>query len=278
MVYKWYYETHDRLHMILVPRDWLLELVPDCRPFSPAILIQSAIAGATTPDRCLQYGALISALKESEHQHSTADLKVMKAKHTSMSKGKMRKWNSALKRKTDAAAAQVTEAVNVAANEATRGKPKRRGGKRGKVHRMVHASPASITGFINTHKPAFRSANAKKAVWCVAEADLETMDTADPSTPEAAKYQEWTSVCARSHALAKSPLKKGKIYLYKIDRAHTSVKAWHRAGVCGKKGRQRPMYYSRTKVNLAHSVLTEVWQYSRSQTNSSFEKTTWNKE
>lgn len=206
----------------------------------------------------------------------------MKAKHENMSKGKMREWNSALKRKTDAAAAQVTEAVNVAANEATRGKPKRRGGKRGKpgkVHRMVHASPKPITGFIKTHKPAFRSANAKKAVWCVAEADLKTMDTADPSTPEAAKYQEWASECARSHALAKSPLKKGKIYLYKIDRSHSSVKAWHRGGgVCGKKGRQRPMYYSKTKVDLAHSVLTEVWQYERSQTDSKFERTTWNKE
>lgn len=290
---NWYYETpatdsrerkgtHERLHMMDVRRGWVLELVPGCRPFSPGSIINMAIAGATKPMRCLQYVALISALEESEHQHSTADLKVMKAKHENMSKGKMREWNSALKRKTDAAAAQVTEAVNVAANEATRGKPKRRGGKRGKpgkVHRMVHASPKPITGFIKTHKPAFRSANAKKAVWCVAEADLKTMDTADPSTPEAAKYQEWASECARSHALAKSPLKKGKIYLYKIDRSHSSVKAWHRGGgVCGKKGRQRPMYYSKTKVDLAHSVLTEVWQYERSQTNSKFERTTWNKE
>ena len=284
---KWYYDTHDHrlltVQAISVQQHGLIELVPGCRPFNPGSHINLAIAGATMPSRCVQYDALILALKESEHQHSTADLKVMKAKHTNMSKGKMRKWNSALKRKTDAAAAQVrnqvTETVNVAANAAKRGKPKRRGGKRGKVHRMIHASPAPITGFINTHLPAHRSAKAKKAVWCVAEADLETMDTADPSTPEAAKYQEWASECARSHALTKSPLKKGKIYLYKIDRSHSSVKVWHRGGgLCGKKGRRRPMYFSRKKVNLAHSVLTEVWQYERPQTNSSFEKTTWNKE
>ena len=257
--------------------------VPGRQPFNLCEHYRRAVVGAHDAARVGVFKSFIATVKETKKKVPWAIAKAKQLESRTSSamesedrnvKKKMGAWSAASKQN---ATQQVNKAVSLTNRKEN--KAEQDASKKSSGFALFHATTIDIS---KEPKPDYLL--PKKAegmmtgagVWAVAPASIEVMQTKRATSRKSKKQARWASKAARSHALKKSKGLKGRVFLYKINFGHSSVKKWNRTGgMVGSGDQKRPMMFCRTKISIKRDIVKETWRFTRPKLSSTFDNTHW---
>ena len=253
------------------------------QPFNLFVHYQRVVKGALDATYVAWCKSFITTVKETKKKVPWAIAKAkelesktrsaMKSKNPTVKK-KMGAWSAAAKQNATQRVNKAVSLTNRKENEAEQDASKKSSG-----FDLFHATTIDIS---KAQQPDYLLPNKAEGmmtgpgVWAVAPASIEVMQTKRATSRKSKKQARWASKAARSHALKKSKGLKGRVFLYKINFGHSSVKKWNRTGgMVGSGDQKRPMLFCRTKINIKRDIVKETWRFTRPKLSSTFENTNW---